>query len=320
MTRTGLLLAILSACLTWISMRASGPMPKAPGRLSVIPDTETHAGMPEADATRLLTDSMPVFRSPEPEYNWIETLRALRAQLRDSSMTYPRFIQFCIDTYNWVNDNFNSYDPEYVASTGKRGKLRLVTDNWLDSYDFRLRDGMPIVMASKPYSNIGVSVNYSILSVGYSWDLSSLVKSTPHDHKKITFGLNWARINLEAYYLQNDGTTMLRRFGDNRTGKLHGLEFNGVSFKSLGLAGIYIFNWRRFSLSTAYGLSNYQVKSQGSWLAGISGAFYDCDIDFRKLPPDIYDMLNLPFDTYRFDYNSVNLTGGYSYNWVLGSH
>lgn len=257
----------------------------------------------------------------EAIYNTWETFKdTKRIEIKDTLIKYPKFIQFCLNVYNWVDRNFNTYDPRYVVGTGKHGKVRLVSDDWTDIHSFRFNREYPLFMSSDPYCNLGIQANYSIISLGYSVDMNAAISGKKSYHHRTSFSVTMARILLEAYYWNNDGKTIIRTFGNDKEGKIEELEFNGLSSKSIGIGGFYFFNYKKYSHAAAYNLSNYQRKSAGSWIAGITGQIYDCTLDFSKLPEEVKAMTNYPFSSYRFDYNAVNLMGGYGFNWVLGKH
>lgn len=69
---------------------------------------------------------------------WWDLAKKGNLNLQDTSVVYPKFIKFCVDMYNWGDRFFNSYDPEYVVGTGKRWKVRILNDNWVDSYSMTL--------------------------------------------------------------------------------------------------------------------------------------------------------------------------------------
>lgn len=281
---------------------------------------------PRLDLAAPVTDAAETLPNPEEvkppslEYSWKALLRGQRLNVRDTSVHYPRFIEFCLNVYRWAEDNFNTYDPDYVTGTGKHGKIRLVNDNWLDSYIFKISGGIPIVMATHPFSNIGISANYSILSLGFSVDLNTVLPGEKTRHKKIETGFSCARLMVDGYFWENAGKTTIRRIGAPKMENLRSIPFDGIDFRALGAIGLYIFNYKKFSLPAAYNLSSYQKRSAGSWLVGLQGTFYNCDFNFAKLPGEVITEIDLPFDYYRFNYNSVNVMGGYSFNWVLGHH
>lgn len=257
-----------------------------------------------------------------PEFikrNWDSLRKEHRLDYEDVEVKYPRFIQFCINAYQWIDYTFNSYDPEWVSGTGKSGKVRLFTDNWMDVYNFRVED-KPLMMTSHLYNNLGIQANYSILSVSYSIDLNTLFKNESSKHKKFNFNISLARLYAEAYLWQSNGGTLIRDIYKRGVEHRDDVSFDGLSFRAAGVMGFYIFNSKKFSFGAPYELSTYQLRSAGSWLAGLSGTFYKAKFDFTSLPPDVQASLEFPYNVYNLNYNAVNVIGGYSYNWVCNKH
>ena len=257
---------------------------------------------------------------PDLRHDWQNLLKGGRLKWQDERVKYPRFVDLCLRVYRKVYFALNSYDPAWVGSTGKSGKVRLVSDNWLDVYDFRFGK-TPLVMTSHVYTNLGIQANYGILSLSYSVDLNTLFNHHSSKHRKFSFNISTARLFAQAYFWENSGGSVIRRVGSKLYLNRHrDVPFDGLSFHAAGVMGFYTFNSKRFSFAAPYELSNYQLRSAGSWLAGVSGTFYKADFDFSELPQNVLDKLNFPFQQYSLDYNSVNLLGGYSFNWVCNKH
>lgn len=277
----------------------------------------------DIDASKQLPDTTQITR--KVKYDWRELVKEhrFRALMNDSIVNYPKFVNFCLKVYRWADRTFNTYDPQYVQPADKPGKIRLISDNWLDMQYIRFSDGSPMVMVSSPRANLGVQANYYSLSLSYSVDLNTVFTGKKSTNRKWNLSLSCARLFLEAFLWQNDGKTKIRDFGANHiTGNydFKGIPFEGLSFKSYGVLGLYVFNNKKFSLMSGYNMSPVQKKSQGSWLLGLSGTFYDIDFNFYELPPAVAGQVTLPYSNYRFDYNTVCVIGGYSYNWVMGRH
>lgn len=260
-------------------------------------------------------DSITISRTLKTD--WKKLARDRRLDINDTTAEYPAFIDWCVNVYRWAERVFNTYDPAYVTGTGKQGKVRIVSDNWTDAYMFRFEDGNPLFMISDLYANIGIQANYSILSASYSIDMNSALSDRVSKHKKLGFSFSCARLYGEGYYWKNNGGTTIRKFGHD---KIDDIPFGGLEFRAFGALAFYIFNYSKFSYAAAYNLSNYQLRSAGSWMLGLTGTFYDCDFDFTRLPDQIKDSSKIPIDSYSLDYNSVNVMGGYSYNWVMNKH
>ena len=285
--------------------------------------------LPPIESTVIFTEPSIRVKAPTPENHplkpqrskeenwWLNRLKSRTLNLSDTTVRYPKFIQFCVDVYNWGDEFFNGTNPDYVVGTGKRWKARIVNDNWLDSYVMRLPENMSISMLSNPYSNIGGYVQYMALSVGYTYDIGKFFGGSAANHKKLEFGFNCARFNVEYYHHENSGGTNLRTFGDYHDGKFIKKKFPGVNLNHSGLDFIYFFNNRRYSHGAAYNFSKIQKRSQGSLIAGFSYTNMKLDFNFTELPEEMKPYLTIPVDNYKFHYDSYAAVIGYGFNCVI---
>lgn len=249
---------------------------------------------------------------------WWNLAKQGKLDLKDTTVIYPKFIKFCVDVYNWGDRTFNTYDPEYVIGTGKRWKVRLVSDNWLDSYAMRLPQGVNTTMSSDVYANIGAYIQYMAVSVGSSYDVGKLFSKKEPSHKKYEFGFICALFNAELYYHENRGGTNIRKFGKFNDGKRIKEHFPGVEMYTLGFDAYYFFNNKKYSQGAAYNFAKYQLKSQGSFMLGLSITNQRLNIDFSRLPANLKSYLpDADILNYYFHYNSYAVLFGYGYNWVL---
>lgn len=247
--------------------------------------------------------------------------------LEDTAFRKPRFVEFCLRTYKWADATFNPRDTAWVSGTGKHGKVRLLSDNWSDSYYFRLHDGGSLMMSSNPYSNIGIQANYSILSLSFSKDIQSLLHGGKSRHKKWGLTLWASKLYADAYYWKNSGNTILRRYSVPGEGShSDNYVYSGLDFKAYGLMAFWIFNGKRCSLAAGYNLSSYQRRTAGTWLAGFAATFYFSDFDMTKLPTPFKDSNffpdpgTLPSMVFSMRHHAYTLSGGYGLNLVLGRH
>lgn len=271
-------------------------------------------------ASIILPDSINTVEGTYIESDWRYHLRNKTLSVNDTSIRWPRFINFCLNVYRWADHVFNYHDSLYVKGTGKYGKALILCDNWADSYSFQLEQIPSMIMMGPLYTNLGIQLKYSILSIGYSVDMNSIFSHNPSKHKKWNFSISCARFLLEANLWQNEGGTYVRRFGDYNEGKLVRLPFDGLVFNAYNIHAIYFFNFKRFSLGATHNYSNDQIKSAGSFTLGADISSYRVDFDFTLLPSDLKDFYPYPIDLYRFRYNTYALIIGYTYNWVINKH
>lgn len=246
---------------------------------------------------------------------WWRALKHGKVNFNDSTMGYPKFLKFCYKTYVWGDRAFNSYDSAYVQSTGKNWKLILKSENWVDSYIGHPVKDVNQIMNSNLVSNIGVSLSFMAVSLGYSISISNLVHGGKVSNKA-DFAFTCARFAADAYYWENNNdinvTYEIKNLGEGS----HKLRQSGVRRKAMGLTAYYFFNNRRYAQAAAYCFSKYQKRSAGSWLAGFSLQHFDVSFDMEQFSDDV--RVYFQDETPRILYNDYCLLAGYGYNWVLG--
>ncbi|MDE7380573.1 MAG: DUF4421 domain-containing protein [Muribaculaceae bacterium] len=296
----------------------------------ILPDTVAlELPSPQSPADSISSSSTPPHSSihiaqdtPEdydPDRNWWHLLKKRKLNMADTTVQYPRFLQFCVNIYNWADKTFNSYDPEYVVGTGKRWKARVVCDNWSDYYSMRFDKKMSMRMLSDLISNVGPYLQYMAVSVGYSYNLNHAISGNPIRHKRMDFGFNCARFNIDLYYITNSGT-QLRQFNSYKGKKVFKSYFPGVDLSTFGVDAYYFLNNRKYSQGAAYNFSKIQKKSAGSFIVGFTYSNQDISLDFSTLDPTIKEYFTLSSYFYKFHYNNYCLILGYGYNFVLNPH
>ena len=247
---------------------------------------------------------------------WWRALKHGKVDFNDSTMGYPKFVKFCYRTYVWGDKAFNSYDSAYVTSTGKNWKLILKSDNWVDSYIGRPFKDVKMIMNSNLVSNVGLSLSFMAVSVGYSVNVSNLLHGSNLSNK-VDFSFTCARFTADAYYWENSNETNV--IFTDQTHDRYKFKQSGMTRKAMGVTGYYFFNNRRYAQAAAYCFSKYQKRNAGSWLAGISLQHFDVKFDEQQLPDDALAHLRAQGTSTRVLYNDYCVLFGYGHNWVLGS-
>ena len=246
---------------------------------------------------------------------WWRALKHGKVNFKDSTMGYPKFVMFCYRTYVWGDRAFNSYDTSYVKATGKNWKLILKNDNWLDSYVGRPFKDVKMIMNSNLVSNIGLSLSFMAVSVGYSVNVSNLLHGS-NQSNKVDFSFTCARFTADAYYWENSNKTNI--IYTDKNNERFKFKQSGISRKAMGVTGYYFFNNRRYAQAAAYCFSKYQKRSAGSWLAGLSLQHFDVKFDEEQLPENAHAYLSEQPAATRILYNDYCVLFGYGHNWVLG--
>ena len=249
---------------------------------------------------------------------WWRALKHGKVNFKDSTMGYPKFVMFCYKTYVWGDRTFNSYDTSYVKATGKNWKLILKSDNWVDSYIGSPFKDVKMVMNSNLVSNIGVSLSFMAVSLGYSVNVSNLIHGKNLSNK-VDFSFTCARFTADAYYWENSNQTNVIYSDENHD--RYKFKQSGMTRKAMGVTAYYFFNNRRYAQAAAYCFSKYQKRNAGSWLAGISLQHFDVKFDEEQLPEESRAaLINHGSQEYltRVLYNDYCVLFGYGHNWVLG--
>lgn len=245
---------------------------------------------------------------------WWRALKHGKVNFKDSTMGYPKFVKFCYRTYVWGDRTFNSYDTSYVKATGKNWKLILKSDNWLDSYIGHPFRDVKMIMNSNLVSNIGLSLSFMAVSVGYSVNVSNLIHGS-NQSNKVDFSFTCARFFADAYYWENSNETNV--IYSDKTNDRYRFKQSGITRKAMGVTGYYFFNNRRYAQAAAYCFSKYQRRSAGSWHAGFSLQHFDVKFDEEQLPDDAQALILNQGTSTRVLYNDYCVLFGYGHNWVI---
>ena len=246
---------------------------------------------------------------------WWRAMKHGKVNFKDSTMGYPKFVNFCYKVYKWGDKAFNSYDTAYVVPTGKNWKLTLKNQNWIDNYSGGL-DGNHAMFTSGAASNIGLYLSFMAVSVGYSLDVDRLfgAKGTS---QMMEFSFTCARFTAEAHKITNTGRMSTRIKLDGGEWK-KGEKLDALRRESMGVSATYFFNNRKYARAAAYCYSKFQRRSAGSALAGFSIVNYDFKVDTEKLTSDQAQKFEY-VGVAHMRYTDYCLRGGYAHNWVLGS-
>ncbi|MDE6300237.1 MAG: DUF4421 domain-containing protein [Muribaculaceae bacterium] len=234
----------------------------------------------------------------------------------DSIAEWGRFPRFCVNTYRWGDKFFNTYDSLYVQGTGTKFNVKATADSFVDYYRFTLPDNSMVTMISDPSTSVGAYLTYLAVSVGYDINVSHLFGSVAHARSRYQFGFNCALLGVELYLENNNIGTNIKQFGD-----LHHLSipFEGIKSSGWGVDLYYFFNNKRYSQAAAFNFSKIQMRSQGSFYAGLSIFTQRYDFDFTQLQSALQEQLPTDWIDHHYRTNTHNygFRLGYGYNWVF---
>lgn len=266
-------------------------------------------------------DSIPPLRGK----NWVERLWHSGFHINDPRIDYPRFARFCLKVYNWGDQTFNSYNPNYVTATGKNWKVTLNTLGSTQTYGYLFKDtpgASDIDSRVHIRSNIGydagIHINFMAVSVGYTWNVNQLVNYNNAPRSTFTFSFTCARFAIELLQQQLEGNTWCDRFGTLNDGRSVHITLNNTRRRNFYIHGYYFLNHRHYAQAAPYCFSKYQLRSAGSWLFGPRYSREFLQIDFTDLPAHILEHApqGLPLLN-QFRFHCIEAQGGYAYNAAL---
>ena len=257
---------------------------------------------------------------PDSNRNWLHLLQRGKLSLKDTTVQWPRFLRFALGVYNWGDRFFNGFDTTYVVSTGRRWKVRLVTDIWGDTYLLKAARRTPIGIASSPIVHTGIYLQYMAISVGYQVDVGNIIFNRPTNNRKLSFGFSCGLFSAEGSYMENNGGAYLHRFGDYNDGKWINILFPGLTMRTFETDIYFFVNHRRYSQVAAYSFGRIQKKRAGSILLGFSYVDQSIYMNFNTLSEDMYSMLPLEHRQLRYHYYNYNFLVGYGYSWPVRRH
>lgn len=269
--------------------------------------------LPPLDSVGVRIDSV------RPKDYWKRVILRRGWSINDTTIRYPRVLDFGVRTYRWLNHALNYYDTTYVVNPGKtkgkKFKVMLKNSNWLDFYSGHLSQwNTPVQLNSDVTSLFGFHISGMGLSFTYMINARDLLAGKLIRNRRLQFSFTTSRIFVEAYFRKNNQSSVHL----HRLGRWQGEElFTGLQREGYGLDAYYIFNHTHYSQAAAYCFSKYQKRSSGSLLAGIYLSHQDVVMDMSLISDKLKNFLPDEVTDYRFRYRDFGAMIGYGYSWVF---
>ena len=307
------LILILMLCMPALSWGQTVEQPVVPEQQDTVTVEQPKTSLKQRITQRISDKLNEPYDTTRDKGYWWRAMKHGKINFKDSTMGYPKFVMFCYKTYMWGDKAFNSYDSAYVVPTGKLWKLTLRSQNWLDNLSGGNNNGR-VFFTSKLASNIGLSLSFMAVSLGYSLDIDRIFGSKGKS-EMMEFSFTCARFTAEIHKTIN--TSRMSNRVKIKGGDWHRSEnMNALRRESMGLSATYFFNNKKYARAAAYCYSKYQRRSAGSALAGFSIVNYDFKVDTEELTPEqLLEFEDVGATHMR--YTDYCLTGGYAHNWVL---
>ena len=212
--------------------------------------------------------------------------------------------------FNKLNTKYytTKYDTNYVTRPKEKWLIRLLgnqTGNYIHAkgtvhdvyskYDLHTRTNY----------TVGVEVNYCDIAATFSINPAKI--GGDYNDYEFNFEYHGQKLSFDINYLR---ATSLK--GDMKLGEIDHLDEEGMRMNVVNASAYYVFNNRKFSYPAALLQNYYQLRSAGSWLAGLtvqSGSIKTTDALKERSPlaPEVH-----------LTFANVALGGGYGYNFVFG--
>ena len=200
------------------------------------------------------------------------------------------------------------YDTNYVARPKEKWLIRLLgnqTGNYIHAKGTVHDVYSEYDLHTKTNYTVGVEVNYCDIAATFSINPAKIGGS--YNDYEFNFEYHGQKFSFDISYLR---ATSLK--GDIKLGDIDHLDEEGLRMNVVNASAYYVFNNRKFSYPAALFQNYYQLRSAGSWLAGLtvqSGSIKTTDElkERNPLAPEVH-----------LTFANVALGGGYGYNFVFG--
>ena len=212
---------------------------------------------------------------------------------------------------NKLSDKYfnTKYDTSYVARPKEKWLFRLLgnqTGNYIHAKGTVNDVYSRYDLHTKTNYTVGLEVNYCDIAATLSLNPAKI--GGDYNDYEFNFEYHGQKISFDISYLR---ATSLA--GDIKLRDIDHLDEDGLRMNEFNISAYYVFNDKRFSFPAALFQNYYQLRSAGSWLAGLSfqsGSIRTTDELKARSPmaPEVH-----------LTFANVALGGGYGYNLVLGS-
>ena len=167
------LLMTLTACLAWCDVMAWRPVETADSFVTSLDNVSLLS-----DSVKAPVDSMSLhlgkvaveMDSVNAKDHWKRVIFRHGWSINDTTIDYPAVLDFGAKTYRWLNHALNYYDTAYVVNpgktSGKKWKIMLKNNNWLDFYSGHLSRWERLVQMN---SDITSLFGFQICGMGLSF-------------------------------------------------------------------------------------------------------------------------------------------------------
>ena len=215
------------------------------------------------------------------------------------------------------------FDTSYIKNNNRR--LTITIPIAKKFYGFNITDletNQTLKFSPNNYYHVGFNFSNIILTFGFSPGIKFGSKPNKGTTKSKEFQLTAigrkviTDINYQSYegfYLYNTKDYQIAKTSDDTT-----IVRSDIRVESFGVNTMYVFNSKKYSLRCAFSFTDVQLKSAGSFMAGVyhsTVAFVASDSTIIKYP-FINKFTPLLKEINRISQLTAGLSGGYGYSFV----
>ena len=229
----------------------------------------------------------------------------------DSIAAWGKFPRFCVNTYRWGDHFFNNYDSTYVQGSGYKFNVKIKTESWIDTYNFRLEDDYKFGFESRPSTSMGLWLTYMAVSVGYDMNVSKFFNADSGARKRFNFQFNWLEDDYKFGFESRPSTSM--GLWLTYMAVSVGYDMNVSKFFNADSGARKRFNFQ-FNCSL-FGAELYTITNDSYMKIdrlGFPGAVRDVDIPFHGFHSDSWGV-NL---YYFFNHRRYSQAAAFSYSKI----
>lgn len=217
--------------------------------------------------------------------------------------------------------SFAQTDSSYIGSYRFKFVPRITSDFRIQDISFTSKTSDSTYLKSNFSTGsqflIGGAASYRWVNLGYAFSLSP-DNSKQNIDLRFSTGYRPFQVQFNLSYLRNLGYTLISGKNSGELDTIIGQRERGINIITSRLKTDYVFNYRKYSYSAGFSPTNRQLKSAGSFL--VSGAISNDRVSLEQLSAltkPLFDSIN-GFNNVII--NSIDLGGGYGYNWVISRH
>lgn len=228
------------------------------------------------------------------------------------------------NVFQAIGHLISDVDTIYISPNKYNLAFMLENSEWYEYYRFKSSEGGKQSLRISPDMSykLGAYFGWRWIFLGWSIDVKDLFGKRKSSGKEtqFAFSLYSSVAGIDIYSKKSHGDFKLRDvtgfFPDGVTPD-YPKEFDGFSVDIKGLNVYWIFNHKRFSYPAAFSQSSNQIKSAGSFIAGLAMSKHNIHFDYDKLPAVILEHLDNSLKFREINYLDISINAGYAYNWVF---